>query len=195
MLAVKVLRSDDSRVAKQLLQAHLQKNVPGFAQQVVEICGKIFGCTLQSLVEMSGEVRPILKEKLVSLQSERLMSQMLTQSKTDGLLMNSFNFSGRMKPYLDLPFSQARIIFMVRCRMILVKENFPGRWDGSLCNICRCRDTVEHLYSCPGFRDIVCGSVRHDIFFEDDVNLEELKTAADVMIKVNERLKMVQELS
>ena len=132
LLAVKVLKSDDSRVAKQLLQVNLQNNVSGFSRQVVEICENVFGCSLEAMVVMDGDLRSILKDKLVCKQGERLRLQMLSQSKTDGLLMNSFNFNGKMKKYLELPFTQARIIFMVRCRMILVKDNFPGRWEGTL---------------------------------------------------------------
>ena len=53
---------------------------------------------------------------------------------------------------------------------------------------------MEHLYKCPGFSDIISGSISHEIFFSDDVDLESLETAADIMMKVNERLKMLQEL-
>ena len=182
-----------NRVAIQLLQVHLKNNVSGFSRQVVEICASVFGYPLEELVEMEGDLRSILKEKLICKQSERLRSQMLSQSKTDGLLMNSFTFNGKMKKYLELPFPQARIIFMVRCRMILVKDNFPGRWEGTLCNVCRRVDTVEHLYTCPGFSDIVCGSISHEMFFADDVDLETLKEAANIMVRINERLKMLQE--
>ena len=78
--------------------------------------------------------------------------------------------------------------------MILVKDNFPGRWEGSLCNICKHEDTMEHLYSCPGFSDIIGGGISHDIFFSIDIELDVLHTAAEIMVRVNERLKVVQEL-
>ena len=102
LLAVKVLKSDDSRVAKRLLQVNLQNNVSGFSRQVVEICENVFGCSLEAMVVMDGDLRSILKEKLICKQGERLRTQMLSQSKTDGLLMNSFNFNGKMKKYLEL---------------------------------------------------------------------------------------------
>ena len=137
LLAVKVLKSDDNRIAKQLLKLCLQKNVPGFCRQVLSICSNTFGCQLEALVEFEGDLRAMLREKLLQIQRDRLRTQMMTQSKTDGLLMNAFSFDGQMKCYFKLPFKYARMIFMVRCRMVLVKDNFPGRWVRSLCNVCR----------------------------------------------------------
>ena len=65
LLAVKVLKSDDNRVAKQLLQVHLKNNVSGFSRQVVEISASVFGYPLEELVEMEGDLRSMLKEKLI----------------------------------------------------------------------------------------------------------------------------------
>ena len=62
LLAVKTLKSDENRVAKQLLQAHLRKNIPGFSRQVVNICMTVFGCQLETLVSMEGDVRSVLRE-------------------------------------------------------------------------------------------------------------------------------------
>ena len=94
---------------------------------------------------------------------------------------------------MDLPFHQARIIFMVRCRMLLTKNNFPGRWTGVFCNLCGCLDTDEHLFGCPGFIDLL-GDIDYGLFFANDQDLEELAYAAEKMILVNERLKVTQEL-
>ena len=194
LLAVKVLNSDEGRVAKQLLQIMLSKRVPGFCTQVVEICETVFGVTLEQLMDVEGDLRTVLKEKLVDLQRNRLRKQMITQSKTDGILLNSFKFDGKRKKYLDLPFPLARIIFMVRCRMILTKDNFPGRWEGTMCNVCKCLDTVEHLFKCPGFSDLIDNSVSLETFYSDDHDLETMEAAAVMMGKINDRLKTLQEL-
>ena len=136
----------------------------------------------------------LLKQKVVELQGQRLQKQMVSQSKTDRLLLSSFAFHGKRQKYLDLPFNQARIIFMVRCRMLLTKDNFPGRWEGSLCNVCGCVDTDEHLFRCPGFTDIL-SDVAYELFFSEEYDLEELACAAEKMVLVNERLKVIQEVS
>ena len=194
LLAVKVLKSDEGRVAKQLLQVHLRKKIPGFSAQVVDICRNVFKSTLEDLMEMDGDLRSVLKEKLVVIQGERIRKQMITLSKTDGLLMNSFAFDGKRRKYLDLPFTLARITFMVRCKMILTKDNFPGRWEGSLCNVCKSLDTVEHLFGCPGYSDLLDGTVSYQTFFAKEMDLVKLRSAAELMVKVNDRLKVVQEL-
>ena len=68
----------------------------------------------------------MLKEKVIAVQEKRLRKQMMAQSKSDQLLLTSFGFNRNRQGYLDLPFHQAQIIFMVRCRMLLTKCNFPG---------------------------------------------------------------------
>ena len=153
----------------------------------------MLGVELDRLVTYDGDVRKMLKEKIIAVQEKRLRKQMMTQSKSDLLLLTSFGFNGNRQGYLDLPFHQARIIFMVRCRMLLTKCNFPGRWVGVYCNLCGCLDTDEHLFGCPGFNDILC-DVSYELFFAKNQDLEELAYAAEKMVLVNERLKVIQEL-
>ena len=194
LFAVKVLRSDDDRKAKQLLQIMLSKKVPGFCTHVLDICANVFEMGIGELVEMEEDVRKVLKEKLIGLQDMRIRKQMITQSKTDQLLMRSYSFNGQRKKYLDLPFRLARIVFMVRCRMLLTKDNFPGRWQGTVCNVCSSPDTDEHLFRCPGFTDILDDSVSYNLFLSDEQDLETLAGAAEKMLLVNERLKVIQEM-
>ena len=164
LLAVKTLRSADERKAKQLLQIIIAKKVPGFCTEVLAICKNVLGVELDGLVTFDGDVRNMLKEKVIAVQEKRLRKQMMAQSKSDQLLLTSFGFNGNRQGYLDLPFHQAQIIFMVRCRMLLTKCNFPGRWVGVYCNLCGCLDTDEHLFGCPGFNDILC-DVSYELFF------------------------------
>ena len=50
---------------------------------------------------------------------------MLLESKSDRLLLHNFNFDGQPKRYLvELSFVEARVIFMLRCRMFPTKNNF-----------------------------------------------------------------------
>ena len=194
LLAVKTLRSDDERKAKQLLQVMLQKKVPGFATEVMEISSVIFGTDLGTLVEFEGDLRVCLKDKLIDRQRNKLMKEMMLLSKADNLLLNSFCFNGKRKSYLDLPFHLARVVFMVRCRMLPTKENFPGRWSGTNCTVCGRNDSDEHLFSCPGFMDLL-EDVALELFFSVDVELKVLQGAAEKMLKVVERLQILQERS
>lgn len=193
VFAVKTLKSPDERVAKQLLRIMIEKKVPGFASEVLKTCTEVFGIELLQLVEFSGDVRDLLKNKVIEIQRNKLARQMLELSKTDRLLLNSFKFDGKRKKYLDLPFPLAKSIFMVRCRMLPTKDNFPGRWNGSCCNICGKYDTDEHIFSCPGFVDILGDSVTLELFFRCE-DLEVLETAAEKMVRVIERLNIIQEL-
>ena len=119
---------------------------------------------------------------------------MLLESKCDRLLLNDFNFDGKPKKYLvELPFNEARVIFMLRCRMFPTKINFQGRWDKkSECRYCSCTETDLHLFSCGGYSDLLVG-VQFEIFMALNVGMEELSRGARALLKVEERLEMVKD--
>ena len=71
----------------------------------------------------------MLKKKIIQIQKERLVAEMMADSKTDRLLLHNFHFDGNVKSYLlELPFEEARAVFMLRSRMFPTKDNFKGRW-------------------------------------------------------------------
>ena len=161
----------------------MRKNVPGFCKEVNEICEQVFKCSFEKIVSISGDIREELKKKLIKIQEARLRKLMIVHSKTDSLLFKAFKFDGKKKVYLKLPFQQARIIFMIRCRMLHTKQNFPGRWIGTNCNVCGNVDTDAHLFKCPGFSDLVEG-LNHEMFFRlEDMDIKDLGSAAVKMIK------------
>ncbi len=193
LLTVKVLNSDDGRIAKKLLSIMLKKNVPGYCSHVQYICKEVFEVELEELLKVN-DLREMLKKKAIKIQESRIMRQMLTISKTNQMLMNSFSFDGERKVYLNLPFDEAKMIFLVRTRMLLTKDNYPGRWgEGRLCNVCERLDSDQHLFRCPGYSDLIRDDMSHDMFISLDCELETLRIAAIQMRKINERLKVIQE--
>ena len=54
-------------------------------------------------------------------------------------------------------------------------------------------DSDEHLFTCPGFMDLLDDTVLLDHFFSVDVEVRVLKGAAERMLKVVERLHVLQE--
>ena len=149
---------------------------------------------MHQLLEFEGDTRDLLKAKVIEIQGKKLARKMLELSKSDRLLLRSFCFDGKRKRYLDFPFNLARTVFMIRCRMLPTKDNFPARWKGTSCNVCGRDDTDEHLFVCLGFADILDDTVSLKMFFADN-DLELLKSAAEKMVKVIERLKGIQELT
>ena len=130
-----------------------------------------------------------MKKKIVVMQKERLVEKMLSESKSDRILLHNFHFDGKPKRYLtELPFEEARVIFMLRSRMFPTKDNFKGRW-GVECVHCEAIESDVHLFSCVGYCDILCG-VQYDIFMNLDVPIEELSDGAKKLLKVKERLEM-----
>ena len=146
-------------------------------------------------MDFDGDLRTMLKEKAIKIMESRLMEQMMAISKTDRILLKSFRFDGKRKDYLNLPFDDAKIIFMIRTRMLLTKDNFPGRWAGVNCNVCGRLDTDPHLFSCPGYSDLINDNMSYDMFILLNVSLETLRSGAIRMRMVNERLKVLQDVA
>ena len=113
---------------------------------------------------------------------------MMAESKTDRLLLHNFHFDGTVKRYLlELPFEEARAVFMLRSRMFPTKDNFKGRW-GTECVYCGGMESDIHLFSCAGYSDLL-GDVDFDLFMTLDASTEELEVCARKLLKVKERLE------
>ena len=115
----------------------------------------------------------------------------------DRVMARGFSYKGSIQKYLtELNFVEARAIFMSRYRMWPTKENFPGRWLGETCNICHCRDTDEHIFSCPGYVDLIKEKFEYSVFWEDDFlnDTTKMKAVAVIVVKIIERLEVIQDL-
>ena len=144
----------------------------------------------EELLKEGKELRQLLKSKIVDIQRERLVEQMLKESKCDRLLLHNFDFDGKMKRYLvDLPFEEARVVFMLRVRMFPTKNNFRGRWGSDECSYCGCLESDVHLFSCVGYNDLL-GDVKFDMFMTLEASIEELSTGAQRLLKVLDRLEL-----
>ena len=196
ILAVEILKLTDERVSKKILEALMEKEVPGFCSEVAEAC-KILDVCLESLLKLNN-VREHLKKIILELQAEQLFTRMVVSSKMDGALLQGFLYDGKIKMYLtELSFREARAIFMSRYRMWPTKANFPGRWEGLECNICGMDDTDDHVCCCPGYKDIVPEGMNMNIFWDDDLlgNVEKLKSVAQCVIQIIDRMESLQKLS
>jgi hypothetical protein len=116
----------------------------------------------------------------------------------ENVLLSGFKFDGTTKKYLvQLDFIHAKVIFMSRFRMWPTKSNFPGRWTGSLCNICDREDTDEHIFSCPGYSDILAENQFHyKMLFDDHVldDMLQLKQMAEVIVLLVQRMEQIQSV-
>ena len=194
ILGVQTLKCDDVRISKQILESLLRKNVPGFCTELKEACD-IFEVSMESLINAS-DVRHVLKEKVIKIQETELMKRMVGGSKMDGVILEGFVFNGKMKKYLtELNFEEARGIFMARYRMWPTKVNYPGRWNGVSCNVCGFDDTDIHLFTCPGYSDIVNGQFNFYSFWDNDTleDMGKLKMLAKIVLLLLERMKHIQK--
>ena len=195
LLALKVLEMDDNRIAKRLLEKMLAKDVPGFCASLKNAM-EMFKVNFDMFHEVSDN-RKVLKDLLIEMQTKILVERMALTSKTDRILLG-FSFNGKVKKYLlELPFQEARVVFMYRSRMFPTRTNFPNRWSNSLnCRYCRCLDTDEHLFRCCGFIDIVgdC-NVSSDCFFDelDQMDTDKLSAVAQILVKILERMEIANE--
>ena len=190
ILAYDMLNTEAESVGKRLLFNMIQNKVPGFCSELDEALDKMGLKADDELLKKSGaEIRCSLKKKIIVMQKERLVQKMMTESKADRILLNGFNFDGKIKLYLsELPFEEARVIFMLRSRMLPTKENFRGRW-GNECKFCSSTESDMHLFSCGGYMDLLEG-IKFDLFMTLDGTLEDLSVGAKQLLKVKERLEV-----
>ena len=196
VLAVETMKRENERISRQLLTFLMENKVDGFCSELEEVC-QVLGVSFEELLHVN-DARKVLKEKIVKIQGQLLYKRMMVSSKMDGVLLNGFCYDGKIKKYLvELDFVEARAVLMMRYRMFPTKSNFPGRWDGRLCNICCFEDTDEHLFHCPGYQDLLTSDIRYSMFWEDDVleDTERIKKAACVLLSIIERLEQVQTIS
>ena len=195
VLAVETWNNDDDRVAKQLFQSLMKKKVDCFCTEVLDVC-RIFNVSFDEMLE-ERDVRKKLKSIVIRIQEQELYKRMLISSKMDGALMNGFCYDGKVKRYLlELDFAEARVIFMMRYRMLPTKANFPGRWSGTECNICKFEDTDEHIFHCPGYQDLISDDVNHKMFWNEEIlnDTVKMKKGACVLLGIVERLLEVQDM-
>ena len=176
------------RIVKQLFEAMYEIMVPGFCSLVDEAL-HLFGIDDIAYFDEIDNERKELKKMLIETQHKRLIETMMTGSKTDALLLN-FSYDGCMKEYLmKLSFHEARMVFMLRARMFPTKVNFPSRWSSSLlCNYCCEKETDEHLFWCCGYIDIHRGEIDYGSFIRLNCNMDVLREAARILIKIYDRL-------
>ena len=84
---------------------------------------------------------------------------------------------------------------MLRARMFPTRVNFPNRWSASKnCVYCTQLDTDEHLFQCSGYSDITVGKdVAFEMFFVLAASNEELSKGANVLMRILERLQLINE--
>ena len=114
----------------------------------------------------------------------------MTCEVTNPSFLHNFQFDGKMQKYLiELPFEEARVVFMLRVRMFPTKDNFKGRWGSDECTYCGCLESDLHLLSCAGYNDLL-GCIRFDIFMTLNASIDELSFGAKQLLKVVERLEL-----
>ena len=166
--------------------------VPGFCHEVIEALKilDMYGNDVTYLSFDKVKLRGMCKERLVKLQRDRLIEDMVSISKCDSILLHEFMFDGKMKEYLyQLPFDQARVVFMLRSRMFPTKLNFKGRWGSDECEFCGIPQNDKHLFSCPAYIDLTEGLSYMNIVGLK-LELDKLYEASMIMERVRERLEV-----
>ena len=145
-------------LGEKLLSEMQKKDVPGFCVELKEAIAALgISDDAELLMKDGKEIRKELKKVIIEMQKQRLIKKMICESKADSVLLNNFVFDGKVKKYLmELPFKEARAVFMLRSRMFPTKNNFKGRWSTkSECEFCHEIETDVHLFSCVGYRDLL----------------------------------------
>ena len=77
--------------------------------------------------------RAELKSKIVEMQRERFLKQIICQWKADQILSENFEFNWKMqKSLVEFPSEEAKVIFMLRTRMLPLPIRITIKVDGEL---------------------------------------------------------------
>ena len=138
-----------------------------------------------------------MKKVVVEVQAQVLLKKMMLSSKTDKIILGGFSYDGTPQKYLTLlDFEDAKAIFVSRYRMWPTKSNFPGRWNGTECNICGNEDSDQHIFKCPGYTDVIDKNYSYEMFWDEETftNLALLKDLARMAKNIIHRIETVQKL-
>lgn len=190
---MQILQKSDDRIAKVLLQTLLTRNAKGFCEELRSAINLLNVDSLDVLLEKK-DIRKYLKEKIMEINQTILKKKMIVGSKSSKIISKEFRFDGEMKLYLQkLSFKEARLIFMIRSGMMPTKTNFEGRWKGDArCIFCSNEDNDEHLFTCPGYVDLIPEEINYDMFFDDNTSIEELSNGAKCLENIISRLELFQ---
>ena len=191
IMAVEVMQMDDSKVCKQLLSKLMVKKVDGFCCEVKDAISVLRLENFEALVKHVN-IRYYLKRELIKMNQKIIRSKMMALSKTDMLLMNNWSFDGKVKRYLlELPFDEARVVFMLRTKMLPTRMNFRGRWGDTKCKLCGDDNSDVHLFWCAGYKDLV-QNTKYEMFFDDKCKTEKLSEGAKCLSRIVKRLEQIQ---
>ena len=100
---------------------------------------------------------------------------------------------GSEEIFNELPFKEARTVFMLRSRMCSTKNNFKGRWSTkSECEFCYEIETDVHLFSCVGYRDLL-QDIPYTMFISLVDPMEILSVGAKKLLLVMNRLECINK--
>ena len=195
ILAVVTLNRNENRLSRKLLKSMLDMNVPGYCTELKDACTRL-NIELDQILNVTN-IREYMKKIVAKVQAQVLLKKMMLSSKTDKIILGGFSYDGSPKKYLSLlDFEDAKVIFMSRYRMWPTKSNFPGRWDGTNCNICGYEDSDQHIFKCPGYKDVIDKNLSYEMLWDEESfrNLALLKDLARMAKNIIYRIETVQKL-
>ena len=170
-------------------------NVQGYCTEVKDACKRL-NIELEHVLNVTN-IREYMKKVVSKVQGQVLLKKMMLSSKTDKIILGGFSYNGTPQKYLSLlDYEDAKAIFVSRYRMWPTKCNFPGRWNGTDCNICGYEDSDQHIFKCPGYKDVINENFSYDSFWDKETlrNLALLKDLARMAKNIICRIESVQKL-
>ena len=139
------------------------------------------------------ELQKLIKHACAKSALEHLNRVKSTHSKVLHIPHTTWRMQSYLKPN-QITISEAKFIFLVRTRMLHLKENFKKKYDDLKCPNCTEEDTQSHLLSCDKLVSafsIVQDVPKYSNIFGDDLN--EILKVTRIMsenFKMRNKLKL-----
>jgi hypothetical protein len=139
------------------------------------------------------ELQKLIKHACAKSALEHLNRVKSTHSKVLHIPHTTWRMQSYLKPN-QITISEAKFIFLVRTRMLHLKENFKKKYDDLKCPNCTEEDTQSHLLSCDKLVSafsIVQEVPKYSNIFGDDLN--EILKVTRIMsenFKMRNKLKL-----
>ena len=105
----------------------------------------------------------------------------------------------KMQEYFSpnvITIQEAKFLFLIRCRMLEVRNNFSGSYSDLICPLCRlCEDSQNHLLECSKLAEegeLVTKIPEYDYLFSGNL-MQKVEVARTIIAKYKMRRKLLKE--
>ena len=191
-----ILREDKSSLIFRFLQTQLKKpNKDDWGQTVTRDL-ELLGIEMSDITKKSAEAfKKVVNEKVKKAALKYLNEEKSKHTKVLHIVHNEMKMQEYFSPNV-ITIQEAKFLFLIRCRMLEVRNNFSGSYSDLKCPLCRlCEDSQKHLLECSKLAEegeLVTKIPEYDDLFSGNL-MQKVEVARTIIAKYKMRRKLLKE--